>query len=179
MPSFALALALVTLGLLVTPAVADDRAPVTAGQILALYGRLSPGMTAGDVAALARRPRLAASEAVTSWVLWSVPQAGAETAVLRGTYRDGRLFRLEYEAFGDEYRRLAKGGDDGIELAEEELRHLWQRGQAADSCQVALEAFHRLLLRAQDRLVPSEQEAWVKALELRRQVESHAPGPSR
>ena len=80
---------------------------------------------------------------------------------------------------GDEYRRLAKGGDDGIELTEEELRHLWQRTQAGDACQVALEAFHRLLLRAQDRLISSEQEAWVKALELRRQVDSHAPGLAR
>jgi hypothetical protein len=176
----AFVLLLVALGLLVTPAAADDRAPATAGQILALYGRLSPGMTAADVAALARRPRLAASgDPVSAWVLWSTPQGGVETAVLRATFRDGRLFRLEYEAFGDEYRRLAKGGDDTIELTEEELRHLWQRTQAGDACQVALEAFHRVLLRAQDRLVPSEQEAWVKALELRRQFESHAPGLTR
>jgi hypothetical protein len=175
-----IALLLVALALLVTPAVADDRAPVAAGQILALYGRLSPGMSTADVAALARRPRLAASaDPVTTWLLWSAPQDGVETAVLRATFRDGRLLRLEYEAFGDEYRRLAKGGDDGIELAEAELRHLWQRTQAGDACQVALEAFHRLLLRAQDRLVSSEQEAWVKALELRRQVESHAPGLAR
>jgi hypothetical protein len=173
-------LLLVALGLLVTPAVADDRAPVTAGHILALYGRLSPGMSAGDVAAIARRPRLAAAgDPVTTWLLWSSPQGGVETAVLRATFRDGRLFRLEYEAFGDEYRRLAKGGDDAIELTEEELRHLWQRTQAGDACQVALEAFHRLLLRAQDRLVSSEQEAWVRALELRRQVDSHAPALTR
>jgi hypothetical protein len=171
---------LVVLGLLAMPALAADHAPVSAGQILALYGRLSPGMSAGDVAALARRPRLAPSGGpVSAWLLWSTPQGGVETAVLRATFRDGRLFRLEYEAFGDEYRRLAKGGDDAIELTEEELRHLWQRTQAGDACQVALEAFHRLLLRAQDRLVPSEQEAWVKALELRRQVESHAPGLAR
>ena len=172
-------LSVVALGLLVTPCVADDHAPISAGQILALYGRLSPGMSPGDVADLARRPRLAASgDPVTTWLLWSAPQGG-ETAVLRATFRDGRLFRLEYEAFGDEYRRLAKGGDDGIELTEAELRHLWQRTQAGDACQVALDAFHRLLLRAQDRLVPSEREAWVKALELRRQVESHAPGLAR
>jgi hypothetical protein len=175
-----LLVSLVALGLLATPAIADDRAPATAGQVLALYGRLSPGMSPGDVAALARRPGLAqAAGPVSTWILWSAPQGGVETAVLRATFRDGRLFRLEYEAFGDEYRRLAKGGDDGIELGEEELRHLWQRTQAGDACQVALEAFHRLLLRAQDRLVPSEQEAWVKALELRRQAESHAPGLTR
>jgi hypothetical protein len=177
---WSIALPVALLVLLTAPAGADEPAPVTAGQILALYGRLSPGMSAAEVATLARRPRLAAPEnSVTSWLLWSAPQAGVETVVLRGTFRDGRLFRLEYEAFGDEYRHLAKGGDDGIELAEEELRHLWQRGQTADACQAALEAFHRLLLRAQDRLIPSEQEAWVKALELRRQVERHAPGPIR
>jgi hypothetical protein len=178
MPSTALAV--LSLVLLVTPVIAEDRAPVTAGGILVLYDRLSPGMAAGEVAAVARRPGLAAAgEAVTSWLLWSAPQAGGETAVLRATFRDGRLFRLEYEAFGDEYRRLAKGADDGIELDEPELRRLWQRSQAAEDCQRALEAFHRLLLRAQDRLVPSEQEAWVRALELRRQAESHAPGTPR
>ena len=76
---------LVALGLLVTPAVADDRAPVTAGQGPVLYGRLSPGMSAGDVAAIARRPRLAAAgDPVTTWLLWSSPRGGVGTPRVPG-----------------------------------------------------------------------------------------------
>jgi hypothetical protein len=130
-------------------------------------------MTIAEVAALAGRPRLGTSaEPVTGWLLWSTPQASAATAVLRASFRDGRLTRLEYEAFGEEYRRLAKGPDAAMELTEDELRRLWRRTQAVESCQEALDAFHRLLLQTQERLTPSEQAAWVRALELRRAADA-------
>ncbi len=164
---------LVLLLALVAPGAAGERGPATPDEILALYERLLPGMPLAEVAAMAGRPGLlTSSEPVTSWTVWSPPRTGSPTAVLRATFQDGRLARLEYEAFGDAYRRLAKGSDAGMELGEAELRRLWERTRGMDECREALEAFHRLLLRAQDRLTREEQEAWVAALELRRRVDS-------
>jgi hypothetical protein len=169
-----MALIFVTLlALLVAPAGADERPPTTAAEVRALYERLRPGMSIAEVAGLAARPRLGTgAEPVTGWLLWSAPQPGAATAVLRASFRDGQLARLEYEAFGEEYQRLAKGPDLAVEMSEIELRRLWRRTQAVESCQEALDAFHRLLLHAQERLTPSEQAAWVRALELRRAAEA-------
>ncbi len=165
--------AVMLLAFLVTPAVADERAPTTAAEIRTLYERLQPGMPIGEVAGLAGRPRLGTgAEPVTSWLLWNTPQSGAATAVLRAAFRDGRVARLEYEAFGEEYQRLAKGPDPTVEMSEAEMRRLWRRTQAVEGCQEALEAFHRLVLQVQDRLTPSEQQAWVRALELRRAAEA-------
>lgn len=164
---------LTLLTLLVTPAVADERPPTTDAEVRGLFERLRPGMSIAEVAGLAGRPRLGTgAEPVTGWLLWSAPQASAATAVLRASFRDGRLTRLEYEAFGEEYQRLAKGPDVAMELNEDELRRLWRRTQAVESCQEALDAFHQLLLHVQERLTPSEQAAWVRALELRRAAEA-------
>lgn len=165
--------AVTLLALLVTPANAGERTPTTATEIRALYERLRPGMPIQEVAALAGRPRLGGgADPVTSWLLWSTPQSGAATAVLRAGFRDGRVARLEYEAFGDKYQRLAKEPDPAVEMSEDQLRRLWRRTQAVEGCQEALEAFHRLLLQVQERLTPSEQAAWVRALELRRAAEA-------
>lgn len=163
--------ALVLLG----PAGASDPPGLSTQQeIHGLYERLAPGMTIEQVAAIAKRPHLGAGGApVTTWLTWTSSRSGGPTAVLRASFRDGRLTRLEYESFGEEYQRLVKGTDP-VELDEAELRRLWQRGRAVDECREALEAFHRLLLRVQDRLTPAEQEAWVRALELRREAESRA-----
>ncbi|MBI4012190.1 MAG: hypothetical protein HY359_07795 [Candidatus Rokubacteria bacterium] len=160
---------------LVAPAGASDaREANTALEIRAIFDRLQPGMTIEQVAESASRPHLGArGHPVSSWLVWSPPGAGGPTAVLRAVFRDDRLARLEYESFGEEYQHRVKGAEP-VELDEAELRRLWQRGRAVDECHGALEAFHRLLLRIQDRLTPAEQEAWVRALELRRAAESRA-----
>ncbi len=153
-----------------------DEGPGGRVDIRALYERLRPGMTVQEVAAAANRRHLGATaEPVTSWLIWNRPAGAGVTAVLRAAFRDGRLARVEYEAFGDEYQRLAKGADPAVEVGEEELRRLWRRAwqvaRAADECREALDAFHQLVLQLQERLTPAEQQAWVRALELRRAAE--------
>jgi hypothetical protein len=146
---------------------------VTTLDLSALYQRLRPGMTVSEVAAAAGRLRLGeGAEPVTSWLVWSRSPATGETTVVRAAFRDERLVRVELEAFGEEYRRLVKGGDLAVELVARELRRLLRRTsdvqEAASECDDALEAFHQLLLRAQERLTPEEQQAWAHALERRR-----------
>lgn len=158
---------------------AQRRVTGTPSGIRALYERLEPGMTVGQVAAVADRPALGAEAGVTSWLVWSPPGPGGPTAVLRVSFRDGRIARLEHEVFGDEYRRLVKGTDATVELDAAEARRLWQRGQAVDDCHEALDAYHRLVLGVQQRLSPAEQQAWVRALELRREAESRLPAGNR
>ena len=142
----------------------------------AIYERLQIGMTVKEVAAVADRPQLlATAEPLHTWLLWNQPATGRPTGVLRTSFRDGRLVRAEHESFGDAYQRVAKGGDPGVEIGEDELRRLWRRtwraSRAAEQCQDALEAFHRLVLGAQERLTAAEQASWVRALELRRAAE--------
>ena len=102
-------------------------------------------MSVKAVAALAGRPtRLAADQPVTTWLSGaSRPDRGTE--VLRATFRDGLLARIEYESFGDEYQRLIKG-DHSILVDPDEITRLWRRAarvdQAAESCHGALDAFH-------------------------------------
>jgi hypothetical protein len=157
----------------------ERRVTGTPSGIRALYERLEPGMTVGQVAAIADRPGLGAEPGVTSWLVWSPPESGSPTAVLRVSFRDGRVVRLEHEMFGDDYRRLSKGADATVELDASEARRLWRRGQAVDDCQEALDAYHRLVLGVQQRLTPAEQQAWVRALELRREAESRLPADQR
>ena len=150
--------------------------PAAGIDLEALYRRLQPGMTVEEVARAAERRTLAASaEPVTSWVIWNPPETGRPTTVLRAAFNDGRLVRVEYEAFGDEYRRLIKGGDLALTVSEDELRRLWRRDwrltQAVEHCEEALEAFHQLTLSFQERLTTAEQAAWVLALGLRRAAE--------
>ncbi|HSF02578.1 MAG TPA: hypothetical protein VLA62_06190 [Solirubrobacterales bacterium] len=142
----------------------------------AVYRRVEPGMTVEDVARVSGRPALSgSSRPVTSWVIWSPPATGRSMEVLRAAFRDGQLIHLEYEVFGDEYRRLAKGADPALEMSEGELRRLWRRDwrltQAVERCEEALEGFHQLALGFQERLTSAEQAAWVHALGLRRAAE--------
>lgn len=155
---------------------ADDGPAAGLAEIRALFDTLRPGMSVPEVADVTRRPALAGTrKPLTRWLIWSQPGAGA-TAVLRAAFRDGRLQSLEYETFGDRYERLVKGPDP-VEVGEDELRRLWRRGRAVDDCQQAMEAFHRLLLSVQDRLTTEEQQAWVRALELRRATGVHLAVP--
>lgn len=143
----------------------------------AAYEGLEAGMTTERVAELlGRTTLLTAPERITSWLMWTPPAAGRPVTVLRASFRDGRLARVEYESFGGEYQRLVKGGDSRADFSEDEVRRLWRQvrraTQAAEQCEDALEAVHQLVLRVQERLTPSEQAAWVRALELRRAVEA-------
>jgi hypothetical protein len=147
--------------------------------IYALYQRARPGMSVKAVAALAGRPtRLSADQPVTTWLLWRQSAPGRGTEVLRATFRDGILARIEYESFGDEYQRLIKG-DHSILVDPDEMTRLWRRAarvdQAAESCHGALDAFHRLVLGLQERLTTDEQHEWVRALLLRRTAETEFP----
>jgi hypothetical protein len=85
--------------------------------------------------------------------------------------------RLEYESFGAEYRRLVKGTDPWVEIASDELARIWRRswqvGRAAESCRNALDAYHHVVLGAQERLTADEQQAWARALQLRQEAEQH------
>jgi hypothetical protein len=141
-----------------------------------VFRRVEPGMTVEDAARVSGRRALSGSaQPVTSWVVWSPPVTGRPTEVLRAAFRDGRLVHLEYEVFGDEYRRLVKGAEPAVEMSEDELRRLWRRDwrltQAVERCEEALEVFHQLALGFQERLTTAEQAAWVHALGLRRAAE--------
>ncbi len=163
---------------MVVGACAEDQPPVSGADIRGLYDRLEPGMTIEQLAEAAKRPQLLASQApITSWLLWSRPASPEEgTAVLRTFFQGARLARVEYESFGDEYQRLAKGADLTLGLAEDERRRLSQSTQAVAHCEDALNAYHQILLRAQERLTSAEQQAWGRALELRRVVEGELKG---
>jgi hypothetical protein len=133
-------------------------------------------MTVKEVTAVIDDGRLReAPDTVTAWVIWSPPVTGRAMAVLRAVFRDRRLVRMDYELFGEEYRRLVKGGDGDIDPAQGELRVLWsqkrQLERHAELCHDALEAYHRLVLDSQELLTRDEQGAWARALELRRRAE--------
>jgi hypothetical protein len=143
--------------------------------VRALYEQLQPGMSAREVATLAGGQLGATTEPVTTWLLWSPMPGRQGTTVLRAAFHDGRLTRLEYESFGLEYRRLVKGADPWVEIASDELARIWRQswraGRAAESCRSALDAYHHVVLGAQERLTSDEQQAWAKALLLRREAE--------
>jgi hypothetical protein len=157
----------------------------TDADVRALYEQLAPGMSLEQVAALAGRPKLAAAlaEPVSSWLLWGSGPDGEGTAVLRAAFQEGRVTRLEYEAFGEEYRRLAKGADPWIEVGGDELARIWRQSRrvehAAESCRDALDAYHDIVVGAQERLVGREQRAWARALLLRQAVETALPRAGR
>ena len=144
-----------------------------------LYARLSPGMSIQTVRSLAAHSgRSELGEFVTAWLLWRHEAPGRGTEVLRASFRDGRLVRVEYESFAHEYRHFVKG-DSTVPMDASEIRQLWRRmtraDQAVGSCHEALDAFHRLVMRAQERLTTNEQEEWIRALQLRRAAEAEAP----
>jgi hypothetical protein len=157
---------------------ASAQAPASPGgvELHEVFRRLEPGMAVEDVARVSsRRALIDSSRPVTSWVLWNPPATGRPTEVLRAAFREGQLVHVEYEMFGDEYRRLAKGAEPAIEMGEDALRRLWRRDwrltQAVERCEEALGGFHQLVLGFQERLTPAEQAAWVHALGLRRAAE--------
>jgi hypothetical protein len=167
------------LGLVSLDVAAEPRDPDSATDLNGLYRRLSPGMTVPEVHALAGQPtRLGLGGPVTTWLLWRQGGSDGATEVLRASFRDGRLARVEYESFGEEYRHLVKG-DRTVAMDADEVGRLWRRaariGQVAESCHEALDAYHRLVLGAQERLTLSEQQDWARALRLRRAVEMEAP----
>jgi hypothetical protein len=147
--------------------------------IYALYQRLRPGMAVEAVEALAERAtRLTTGAPVAAWLLWRHAGPDRGTEVLRASFRDGRLARIEYESFGDEYQHFVKG-DRTVPMEADEVARLWRRAaqvdQAAERCHGALEAFHQLVVRVQERLTTNEQREWVRALELRRAAEAALP----
>jgi hypothetical protein len=155
---------------------ADGDAPAAGVDLHALYQRLQPGMSVAQVAAAAGRLRLGPDgEPVTSWLLWSRSADGRDTVVLRAAFRDARLARVEYEIFGETYRRQVRGEEPATEISAPELHRLRQRTRAVEEavgdCESVLEAYHRLLVRAQERLTTMEQLDWARALEQRRALQ--------
>ncbi|HWC05378.1 MAG TPA: hypothetical protein VHF87_21700 [Methylomirabilota bacterium] len=163
--------------LLGSPVGAADREARSDLDVLALYDRLTPGMSLRDVAAVAGGQLGTTPEPVTTWVLWNPMPDGKGTAVLRAAFQDGRVIRLEFESFGVEYRRLVKGADPWVEIASDELARIWRQnwkaGRAAERCRSALDAYHHVVLGAQERLTSDEQRAWARALLLRQEAERH------
>jgi hypothetical protein len=161
-------------------AAGEPRERGAGSDVYTLYRRMTPGMSAQAVEALAEHAtRLTLDESVATWLLWQHhSDPGRGTEVLRASFRDGRLARIEYESFGDEYRHLVKG-DRTVPMDAGEVARLWRRAaqvdQAADSCHEALDAFHQLVLRLQERLTTNEQQEWVRALQLRRVAETQLP----
>ncbi|HEV8307032.1 MAG TPA: hypothetical protein VGW35_05145 [Methylomirabilota bacterium] len=158
------------------PALADEKLPAANIALEGLYQRLSPGMTSQDVARTAgRETMLKPGKQPRTWLLWTPPFAGRPIEVLRTAFRDGRLARIEYESFGDEYRHLVKG-DRRMETDSDQVTRLWRRSaevmEAAEDCGEALEAFHHLVVGLQERLTSPEQQAWVRALQLRRAAQA-------
>jgi len=172
-----LAVSLALVGLLLTtllPVLAAEKSPMVTIDLATLYQRLHPGMTVREVArAAGREPVLTPEKNLSTWLLWTPPVGGRPTEVLRAAFRDGRLARIEYEAFGDEYRHVMKS-DRAIDS--DQVTRLWRRStevmEAAEGCGDALDAFHQLVVGLQERLTAAEQQAWVRALELRRAAQS-------
>jgi hypothetical protein len=155
---------------------ADGDAPVTGLDLHDLYRRLQPGMTVAQVAATAGRARLGRdAEPVTSWLVWSRSPDGRDTVVVRAVFREARLARVEHETFGETYRRLAKGEEPEPGISPPELQRLLRRTrdveEAVGDCEGVLEAYHRLLVRAQERLTTMEQLDWARALGQRRALQ--------
>jgi hypothetical protein len=156
---------------------AEEPPPTSAVEVRALYDRLEPGMSIGQVAEAAKRPQLLTNQApITPWLIWSRTVTQEATVVVRAFFQDARLARIEYESFGEEYQRLIKGTELTLGLAEAERRRLSQSRDALAHCSDALNAYHQLRLRAQERLTPAEQQVWGRALELRRAVEGELKG---
>jgi hypothetical protein len=158
------------------PALADEKLPAANIDLEALYQRLRPGMTVQEFArAAGRETMLKPGEPLRTWLLWTPPLAGRPIEVLRTAFKDGRLARIEYESFGDEYRHLVKG-DSRMEIDSDQVTRLWRRSaevmEAAEDCGEALEAFHQLVVGLQERLTSAEQQAWVRALKLRRAAQA-------
>src|SRR5262245_36127678 len=172
-------LAAAVAGLAWGPAAAADREIRGDLDIRALYERLHPGMSSREVATLAGGRLGTTLEPVTSWLVWNQTSDGKGIAVLRAAFQEGRIIRLEYESFGAEYQRLVKGADAWVEVAGDELARIWRQswrmGQAADTCRQALDAYHHVVLGAQERLTFEEQQAWARALQLRREAEQRFP----
>jgi hypothetical protein len=172
-----LLIAVAVTGLAGGPAAAADREVRSDLDVRALYERLSPGMSSREVAALAGGQLGTTPEPVTTWLLWNPMPDGKGMAVLRTAFQDGRISRLEYESFGVEYRRLVKGTDPWVEIAGDELARIWRQswrvGRAAESCQQALDAYHHVVMGAQERLTFEEQREWARALQLRQEAERH------
>lgn len=171
-------------GVAAIAAAGEPRAGRDDGDVLAVFERLEPGMTVGEVATIAGEARLRTTTApVSSWLRWRPSPDGRGMLVLRAFFHEGRVLRLELEAFGEEYRRLVKGADPGVEIAADQLARIWRRSwraeRAAERCRDALDAYHDLLVGAQERLVPAEQQAWARALLLRRAAEGALPAASR
>jgi hypothetical protein len=181
-----LAASLAFLALLVTlplPVVAAEPGPVASVELQTLFQRLHPGMTVQEVASAAGpKTMLSPGQPPQSWLIWTPPAAGRPVEVLRTAFRDGRLARIEYESFGDEYRHLVKG-DRPMELDSDQVTRLWRRStevmEAAEACGEALEAFHQLMVGLQGRLTSAEQRAWARALTLRQGAEASLNSLSR
>jgi hypothetical protein len=158
-----------------TPVLAGEPRLPAIAELEILYQRMEPGMTVAEVArAAGRQPVVAPGQPLTSWLVWTPPVTGRPVDVLRTSFRDGRLVRIEYESFGEEYRHLVKG-DRRPEIDGDQMTRLWRRSvevtETAEACGEALEAFHQLVIGLQERLRPAEQQAWVLALTLRRAAE--------
>jgi hypothetical protein len=178
-------LAAVVAGSAWAPVVAADREGRSALDARALYERLTPGMSLREVAEVAGGQLAMAAEPVTTWLLWNSTADGRGTAVLRAAFQDGHVIRLEFESFGEEYRRFVKGADPWVEITGGELARIWRQswrvGRAAETCRSALDAYHRVVLGAQERLTFEEQRVWARALQLRQEAERDllADGPAR
>ena len=156
--------------------------PLGGADIYKLYQELQLGMAVEAVATAVNGAALrTASRPVTSWLIWTPPVTRRPTTILRATFRDGRLDRLDYESFGTHYERLVKTRYSEVAIPQSELHRLWrdrwQLEETLEQCRAALGAYHRLVLGVQDRLSPEEREGWVRALELRRATESQINRP--
>ena len=177
---------LALLGLLLAlplPVVAAEPGPVASVELQTLFQRLHPGMTVQEVASAAGpKTMLSPGQPPHSWLIWTPPAAGRPVEVLRTAFRDGRLARIEYESFGDEYRHLVKG-DRPMELDSDQVARLWRRSaevtETAQACGEALEAFHQVVVGLQGRLTSAEQQAWARALTLRQAAEANLNSLSR
>jgi hypothetical protein len=158
------------------PVLAGEPGAAAPVELQTLYQRLHPGMTVQEVASAADRETvLTPGQPPHSWLIWTPPAPGRPFEVLRTVFRDGRLARIEYESFGAEYRHLRRG-DRPMELDSDQVARLWRRSaevtETAQACGEALEAFHQLVVGLQGRLTSAEQQAWARALTLRRAAEA-------
>jgi hypothetical protein len=68
-----------------------------------------------------------------------------------------------------------KGAESWVEISGDELPRIWRRswrvGQAAESCHIALDAYHHVVQGAQERLTFDEQREWARALQLRQEAQ--------
>jgi hypothetical protein len=100
--------------------------------------------------AVERATRLTSGQPVATGLLWQDSGQGHGTEVLRASFRDSQLVRVQYESFGPEYRHLSKG---------EQMVPMEVNEGAEEAARGIRPSFRRLTSRRRDGTIVRRQRA--------------------